>query len=184
MRAPASRTSTSAALERVLGAELLEQLAQRGLVPLGELGGPVVGDGVGGRLEVGSVEPDDGDLGQAERLRGLQAGVARDDLAGALSDDGLPESEAADRGRDVRHGGVVLPGVRGRAVQAVERDRFDDEGVHRDSKRGRSAGLGVVRASARLGGGGRRHSTDVEGSVNAAAARPQCARRARSPIPT
>jgi hypothetical protein len=98
-------------LEGVLGAQFLEELPERGLVPLGELGGAVVGNRVGGRVEVGALEPDDRDLDQPQRLGGLQARVPGDDLARGARHDGLAPAEAPDRGRDVGNGLIVVPRV-------------------------------------------------------------------------
>jgi hypothetical protein len=142
------------AVERVLGAEGVEQGGQGLIVPLGELSGPVVRDRVRRGLQVGAVEPGDGDLAEAQGLRSLEPRVARDHLAARLRDDGLPEAEASQRGGDVRDGWVVQPRVRGRAEESVDRDRLDGELRGRVQAQSSSSGarlgrkrLGLTRAA-------------------------------------
>ena len=89
------------AVERVLLAQLFEQAGQRGVIPLGELVRLVVGDRVGDGVDAGAVEPPHGDFHQPELLRGLEARVAGDHLAGAACDDGLLPAEAAQARGDV-----------------------------------------------------------------------------------
>ena len=68
-------------LKGILGAELLEQLCKRRLVPLCELVGSVVRDRVGRGVQIGALEPVDGNLLVLQLCRGLEPRVARDDLA-------------------------------------------------------------------------------------------------------
>ena len=126
------------AVERALFAKLFEQAGQRGVIPLGELVRLVVGDRVGDGVDVGAVEPPDRDLHQPELLRGLEARVAGDHLAGAARDDGLLPAEAAEGGSDVRDRGVVLTRVGRGAEELAGRDELDRrrEGLRlRDSRR-------------------------------------------------
>ena len=140
------------AVERVLFAELFEKAGQRGVIPLRELVRLVVGDRVGDGVDAGAVEPPHGDFHQPELLRGLEARVAGDDLAGATCYDGLLPAEAAQARGDVGDRGVVLTRVGGGAEELAGRDDLDRrrEGLrHRNSRRKRKVvsrlefGLGV-----------------------------------------
>lgn len=125
------------AIQRVLGPKLLQDLRQRRLVPARQLVGAVVCDLVGRSLEVAAVEPDHRHMGEPERLGGLQAGVAGDDLARASSDDRLLPVEATDRGGDVLDGSLVHPRVGGGEGDPLDRNPFDGQGCsgHTDSLR-------------------------------------------------
>jgi hypothetical protein len=61
----------------------------------------VVGDRVGDGVDVEAVEPPHGDLHEPEMLRGFEARVAGDHIAGAACDDGLLPAEAAQARGDV-----------------------------------------------------------------------------------
>jgi hypothetical protein len=113
------------AFERVFPLQLLEDLHELGLVPLGVLVRTVVGDCVGERVEVAPLEPPHGHLGHAEALGGLQARIAGDHLTAAAGDDRLLPAEPADAGRYVRDGRIVAAGVGGRAEQPGDRNRLN-----------------------------------------------------------
>ena len=80
---------------------------QLGVVSLRELVGAVVGKAVGDGIEVGAVEPPHRHGLHPEALRGLEASVPRDDLAGAARHDGLLPAEPAQGRGDVGDRGVV-----------------------------------------------------------------------------
>ena len=101
------RAGVADALEAVLGAQLFQQLRERGLVELRELVRPIVRDRERRRVEVAAIEPDDGHLIEPELERRLQARVAGDDLAAALGHDRLLPTEPLDGRRDVRHAGLI-----------------------------------------------------------------------------
>ena len=115
------------------------------VVPLRQRGGLVVGDAVG--LGLGRAQADgdvDGDRLQPQLQGGLVAGVADDDDALLVHDDGLAEAELLDRGGDGVHGGVVEAGVVLVRADAGDRSHFD---VHACSSVG-----GPARSRPRDGG--------------------------------
>jgi hypothetical protein len=102
--------------ERLIG-QGLEQLRQRLVVPLGQLGGTVVGDCEGRRLHLALVHHHAGQVRPAQRPRRLHAPVpGPDDHALALDHQGEPLAEARQRALD---GGEVLLVV-GAGVGGVE----------------------------------------------------------------
>jgi hypothetical protein len=135
----------------------------------------VVGDRLGDGVDVGAVEPPHGDFHHPELLRGLEARVAGDHLAGAACDDGLLPAEAAQARGDVRDRGVVQTRVGRGTEEAGGRDELDRRrrGLrHRNSGRkvgsrlefgawsGGSGRMQYSRRRAQLLTGSRRRSAD------------------------
>lgn len=118
-------------LQRVPGAQLAQELRQRGRVPLRELMRAAVRDAERDRIQIRAGEANHRHLVDTELLRGLEARVAGDDLARQLHDERLQPAEAADRGRDVGDRVVVDAGIRGIGEVQRERNPLDGQGIFR-----------------------------------------------------
>lgn len=114
----------------------------------------VVGDRLGDGVDVGAVEPPHGDFHHPELLRGLEARVAGDHLAGAACDDGLLPAEAAQARGDVGDRGVVLTRVGRGAEQTGGQDELDRRRERLRHRNSRRTGKGAAWSS-ELGAGAR-----------------------------